>query len=473
MARLRWRWQRQSAAARPHSWSCSPTDWHVVGTARRLGGRVRDSVCSPGDCRVSTLARSRCVYLYLSFYIERHVTVLMRLQGFPFGPTLARLCYMLYVTQWHPEKAVSTATWAAAVAACQWRSAWSRSIDLIHPMAGCTSRSRCRTTWRSHDRPVLQSIDLADLQTAAGAQQLVTALQRDGVALLTPPGPEQRKRYTACYTACRDFFSRPFDEKADHGAGSGVGQQHGYMSMLDDGGSECFEVKLVHDDRFQWPESPANFSAAVRTAFDSLHATALDVLDAVLNGLGMPRQHVRSLLDEPVARSRLDEASHTAMRVWSYTHGVRSGWHADNSLLTLSPQATAVGLHVRLLDGRCATAAALDFWLDCSYVGVLLCASDAVGAHKLRSWMLAGASTPKSKCCPASSSSLPAMRSPTSLAAGCCRSCTKYSPHPLVVALRGCRCLSFFERAERPSSALQPRPRGSQIDACSRYLRSA
>ena len=219
-------------------------------------------------------------------------------------------------------------------------------------------RSRCLGSWRLRDRPAAQAtlecIQLAELKTDAGARQLVAALQRDGVAILTPPSARQQKRVTTCYTACQDFFARSFDEKADHGAGSGAGQQHGYMSMLEDGGSECFEVKLVHDARFQWPERPANFQEAVRNAFESLHTTALEVLDAILSGLGMQQQHVRSLLDDPSAAGRLDEASHSAMRVWSYTHGIRSGWHADNSLLTLAPRATAVGLHVRLLDGRCS-----------------------------------------------------------------------------------------------------------------------
>ena len=52
----------------------------------------------------------------------------------------------------------------------------------------------------------------------------------------------------------------------------------------------------------------------------------------------------------------LSSASHSALRVWQYTKGQPSGWHCDNTLLTLAPRGSSVGLEVRSpLDGRSFT----------------------------------------------------------------------------------------------------------------------
>ena len=72
MAQLRWRWQRQSAAARPVH-PCSPTDWHVVGDRERsrlAGGRASESEtrCAPPIAdAVSTRAWSRSLDLSIPY----------------------------------------------------------------------------------------------------------------------------------------------------------------------------------------------------------------------------------------------------------------------------------------------------------------------------------------------------------------------------------------------------------------------
>ena len=139
----------------------------------------------------------------------------------------------------------------------------------------CIGRVASRTSWpvarrvpnrryappTAEDRDILlQDVAIATLNTAAGRRHLVKALQHDEIALLTPTNSNTSAQVVQqCTTACSSFFARKFDEKARHGAGSDVGQQHGYMSMLDDAGSECFEAKMVYDGGYQWPVQPADF----------------------------------------------------------------------------------------------------------------------------------------------------------------------------------------------------------------------
>lgn len=227
----------------------------------------------------------------------------------------------------------------------------------------CGQRCAVRTSWRRCGRrgrvdEPLKSVSLASLESDEGRSKLLRALQADGAVLLTS-SPEDRleEKVAACYETARAFFCRSLADKARHGAGSGVGQLHGYMSMLNDGGSECFEAKLCYDRRFVWPLEPAGFATAVRAAAELFISVATRALEALCHALSMDVRHVVSTLDGAVggdaaAGASLDESSHSAMRVWSYTRGERSGWHVDNTLLTVAPPGSAVGLRARLLDGR-------------------------------------------------------------------------------------------------------------------------
>ncbi len=207
-------------------------------------------------------------------------------------------------------------------------------------------------------------VDAAALDNADGRESLLEALVRDGVVLLRAPPAEMVDAVRqAAYSATRSFFARPFDEKALHGAGSGVGQLHGWMSYLDDPeGSECFEAKLNHDARFAWPLQPQEFRAATVALQQLLLRTALAALASCLS------LDMRGVLDEHVEPGRLPgkseargappphkdlaDASHSALRVWSYSRGKPSGWHCDNSLLTIAPRGTCPGLVVRSLSGH-------------------------------------------------------------------------------------------------------------------------
>lgn len=162
--------------------------------------------------------------------------------------------------------------------------------------------------------------------------------------------PTAHATIAACYEACREFFALPFDRKARHGAGAEPGQAHGFMSYLDDDeGSECFEAKIHFDQRFEWP---ANLRGPVEAALQLLATTARAALLAIVDALGLDRSHVDSLLDDKATGVDLEHCSHSALRVWSYTRGQPSGWHCDNTLLTLAPAGTRTGLRVRTLDGQ-------------------------------------------------------------------------------------------------------------------------
>ena len=207
----------------------------------------------------------------------------------------------------------------------------------------------------------LQRVRIAELGEPAGGMALLSALCRDGVAILTPFDGACEITVDACYAACRAFFRLPFDVKASHGAGSGAGQQHGFMSYLDDNeGSECFEAKVHHDAAFTWPSRPLQMRAALLAMQRLMLRTACRALFALAKALGLDHDCVASLLDVDGAAGAaprdgvdLHACSHTALRIWSYTRGRPTGWHVDNGLLTLAPAGSSVGLRVRTLDGRC------------------------------------------------------------------------------------------------------------------------
>ena len=242
---------------------------------------------------------------------------------------------------------------------------------------------------------------------AADQEALFHALCRDGAVLVRPLNSARlADTISACFRACGGFFARPFEEKARHYAGAHVGQAHGYMDYLaEEEGSECFEAKLHYDSRFEWPSEPAGLRIAIEAAADVQRRTGLWLLDAVILALGLDSAQVDGLMDScragddderPAyaagkARSgmvhasgearaageapegmlttapegvlttapegiALSSASHSALRVWQYTKGQPSGWHCDNTLLTLAPRGSSVGLEVRSpLDGRSFT----------------------------------------------------------------------------------------------------------------------
>ena len=255
------------------------------------------------------------------------------------------------------------------------------------PHLQSSHRCRCRCEARGPRRLLrLSRFDVT--LNAADQEALLHALCRDGAVLVRPLNSSRlADTISACFRACGGFFARPFEEKTRHYAGAHVGQAHGYMDYLDEAeGSECFEAKLHYDSRFEWPSKPAGLRVAIEAAADVQRRTGLWLLDAVVLALGFDPAHVDGLVDsrragddderpayaagkarsgivhasgEARAASEspegiaLNTASHSALRVWQYTHGQPSGWHCDNTLLTLAPRGSSVGLEVRSpLDGR-------------------------------------------------------------------------------------------------------------------------
>ena len=137
-------------------------------------------------------------------------------------------------------------------------------------------------------------------------------------------------------------------------------------------GSECFEAKLNHDERFSWPGS--NLRKHVTALQRLLLRASLAALAALAHELRLDAGYLqRDVLDEdlelpagasvagegrpvssgPKGVAALAAASHSAMRLWCYTRGGQpTGWHVDNTLLTVAPPGSAPGLRVRTLSGR-------------------------------------------------------------------------------------------------------------------------
>ena len=74
------------------------------------------------------------------------------------------------------------------------------------------------------------------------------------------------------------------------------------------------------------------------------HADTACLLRAfsLVDALGLDGEYVASLLDADDEGRSIDfeRCSHTAMRVWQYTHGRPTGWHVDNGFITLAPRGT-------------------------------------------------------------------------------------------------------------------------------------
>ncbi|KAL1514883.1 hypothetical protein AB1Y20_003965 [Prymnesium parvum] len=159
--------------------------------------------------------------------------------------------------------------------------------------------------WRPPRRALLplQLLTMADLETPSGGAALLPALQCDGLAPLRAP-PPLAPAISRCLAVCRDFFALPAAEKARHGAGPGPGQQHGYMSMLDDGGSACLELKLCHDVAFEWPprlQRGARDAPRVRRGAARRRRRACEPRGGVALGGARVVLHPRRVLKEQVS----------------------------------------------------------------------------------------------------------------------------------------------------------------------------
>ena len=109
-------------------------------------------------------------------------------------------------------------------------------------------------------------------------------------------------------------------------------------------GVEIFEAKVHHDPRFPWPDSDT--MAAVLEARSVLHDVGMRCLRALVKPLGLDWQYLESILDGP--SPPLTTCSNSTMRVWHYPpDGAGSEMHCDNTLLTIAPAGSRIGLGIR------------------------------------------------------------------------------------------------------------------------------
>jgi len=196
-------------------------------------------------------------------------------------------------------------------------------------------------------QPELTDIDLAALAPeSAMSKALCDALIQDGMALLSLPAGSA-ETFQRCQQAMAKFFAQPEAEKQRHAGTTGAGCQVGFMHT-DRPGVEIFEAKCRHDPRYPWPET-GGVKAAVLGARELLHRAALTCLRAIAaEALAEVdfEEGIARLLD--AADTPLQSASNTTMRVWRYPPGgAGSELHCDNSLLTLAPKGSRVGLGAR------------------------------------------------------------------------------------------------------------------------------
>ena len=182
------------------------------------------------------------------------------------------------------------------------------------------------------------------------------ALCDDGVVLLRlPPIDHAAVKFASCLDALREFFKLDRATKNFCAASKGPGCQVGYMVADFPAGAEMLEAKLRHDPRWPWPN--AKVRESVVAARDLLHDTVRACLVAIAAPLGLDANSLIALLDTPVdehaavhsAAEYFSRCSNTAMRVWNYwPGGVGNEAHTDNTLLTITPAGTRVGLGIRL-----------------------------------------------------------------------------------------------------------------------------
>lgn len=231
-------------------------------------------------------------------------------------------------------------------------------------MPSSCSHHRTRHSWR-HRRSADASAELTasspsrttavDLDlitsTAAGAQCFCESLARDGFATVSIRG--SAPVFAECLKEMAAFFALPSSQKQRHAAAHGPGCNVGFMFSDKKDSMEIFEAKCLHNPQYPWP-SPT-LQRAVTRARDLLHRTARACLRALAAPLGLDAAALEGLLDAetladgPGAQlQQLAAASMTTMRVWRYPAGVSGNeMHCDNSLLTLAPAGTRVGLAVR------------------------------------------------------------------------------------------------------------------------------
>ena len=178
---------------------------------------------------------------------------------------------------------------------------------------------------------------------------LCATLVRDGYAIIKLGTSDSI--VATCLEHMEAFFDRETSHKEMHAATDGPGCSVGFM-YSGTPGVEIFEAKCLHNPRYPWPD-PA-LRAAVSRARDLLHRTARQCLRALASPLGLDAADLEALLDPTELADgtegirQLEVASTTTLRVWRYPakcSGNES--HCDNSLLTMAPAATRIGLGVR------------------------------------------------------------------------------------------------------------------------------
>jgi isopenicillin N synthase-like dioxygenase len=244
--------------------------------------------------------------------------------------------------------------------------------DVLHGCAASSSsssqtgRSTTRSSWAACRKGSLTSSGLVSIATdelheARVQAELLRACQTYGAVVLTLPRSERlSERVAACYASSSAWFAQAEEAKAPFAGSDGIGRQHGWLCYSN--GTQLFEVKRwFNESEWRWPSQPREFASAATEAFELFRDVSTRALEALVAALGMDPQYVLTLLDSshPVpdsscATRSLADASHSAMRIWSYQPGTPpTAWHCDNSFVTLGARGSMRGLHVRLLDGRC------------------------------------------------------------------------------------------------------------------------
>ena len=163
--------------------------------------------------------------------------------------------------------------------------------------------------------------------------------------------------------------------------------KHGYTNELNDPsrGRESFECKVHHELDFFWPDFPVrgvgpSKPRTVKTAWCDimrhLITNAKHALEGVVTEMDKMLDHKHifyELLDMDAGnaieeyendpdrhqvgsssrlRHDLANCSNSAMTVQQYSYGVGTDWKTDDTLLTIMPAGSAVGIKTRFLDGR-------------------------------------------------------------------------------------------------------------------------
>lgn len=205
---------------------------------------------------------------------------------------------------------------------------------------------------------MLLSVSVDELQKPHAQAHLLRAMQLHGAVVLTfPPEAKLAEKVAACYSTAACWFRQAESRKSPYAGSDTVGRQHGWLcpSANKSNGTQFFEVKKHFDESaWSWPTEPSGFATAAIEAYELLRSASTSALTALVEALGMDAKHVLSHLDSShPSPPPLADASHSALRIWSYQAGTTAGaWHCDNSFVTVGARGTCRGLHVRLLDGE-------------------------------------------------------------------------------------------------------------------------